>query len=530
MFNIKKQLLLIGLFMAARCIVAGQSDYCGAVIPSSSSAAFIYIYQGTPIELNGEALEYGSNIIAVFLDSNGDWQCAGQAQWWGYNTILSVRGEDSEIEGYDEGETFRFYVQLPNDCVLQEVEAEFLVNTQFPAGNTFTQAGNSRLARLAATFDPMLQSTILADTCEASTGQVTIDNLSGVSVSGISWSDGQEGFTAIDLSEGLISAQISTEEGCTFSSSFEIPAAECPLLQCNATCNGFLEGDQGCLPFTATFTDNSLSDAGIQSYFWDFGDGNTSTEASPTHVYTTPGTYTVTYTIADHYRTDSQSFEVVVYATPTAAWSYESDICQPQIITLSSASNDNIASWDWSFSDGQSANTSSVTLDFVSNSFFIDGTLEITDENGCSQQIALAIDVPEAYDLEIVPETIQMPNCMEANGNISITQSGGSMPFEYNWQHDAANNTNAASMLAPGDYSLTITDGNGCQDSLTVTLEDNTEVPMPDLGEDTAFCMNESITLDAGINGENFLWYANGINIDDANSRHTFLSKVAPMW
>jgi xanthomonalisin len=51
---------------------------------------------------------------------------------------------------------------------------------------------------------------------------------------------------------------------------------------------------------TATFTDAS-SDAGgtISSYAWTFGDGGTSTVASPTHTYSAAGTYTVMETVKD---------------------------------------------------------------------------------------------------------------------------------------------------------------------------------------------------------------------------------------
>jgi PKD repeat protein len=50
-------------------------------------------------------------------------------------------------------------------------------------------------------------------------------------------------------------------------------------------------------PFTfidySTLADNST----ITSVLWDFGDGNTSTAFAPTHIYTAPGTYSVSYTI-----------------------------------------------------------------------------------------------------------------------------------------------------------------------------------------------------------------------------------------
>jgi PKD repeat protein len=52
----------------------------------------------------------------------------------------------------------------------------------------------------------------------------------------------------------------------------------------------------GLAPFTVQFTDISTGD--INSWSWDFGDGGTSTEQSPSHTYTEAGKYTVSLTVA----------------------------------------------------------------------------------------------------------------------------------------------------------------------------------------------------------------------------------------
>ncbi|MEL6134820.1 MAG: gliding motility-associated C-terminal domain-containing protein, partial [Bacteroidota bacterium] len=54
------------------------------------------------------------------------------------------------------------------------------------------------------------------------------------------------------------------------------------------------------------------------------------------------------------------------------------------------------------------------------------------------------------------------------NGSISIATSGGSAPYQFVWDHGASGaNLNG---LFPGDYRATITDQNGCQDEISVTL------------------------------------------------------------
>ncbi|MFP4093049.1 MAG: PKD domain-containing protein [Cyclobacteriaceae bacterium] len=49
---------------------------------------------------------------------------------------------------------------------------------------------------------------------------------------------------------------------------------------------------EGCLPLEVTFFNQSLY-ADTASFFWDFGDGNTSTELNPVHTYTESGIYTI---------------------------------------------------------------------------------------------------------------------------------------------------------------------------------------------------------------------------------------------
>ena len=52
-------------------------------------------------------------------------------------------------------------------------------------------------------------------------------------------------------------------------------------------------------PLSVTFTDASTSHDGVISWSWDFGDGGTSTEQNPTHIYTGDGTYTVTLSVTE---------------------------------------------------------------------------------------------------------------------------------------------------------------------------------------------------------------------------------------
>lgn len=68
----------------------------------------------------------------------------------------------------------------------------------------------------------------------------------------------------------------------------------------------------------ATFTDHSTDiDGAVVSWFWDFGDGYTSTNKNPRHWYRRYGTYTVTLTVTDDYGTVSSRSKTVTFAAQT---------------------------------------------------------------------------------------------------------------------------------------------------------------------------------------------------------------------
>ncbi len=117
----------------------------------------------------------------------------------------------------------------------------------------------------------------------------------------------------------------------------------------------------GTTPLTVGFADLSVSGTDpITSWNWDFGDGNTSSQQNPSHLYTEGGTYTITLIVSDGILSDVEEkvgYIVVAQAVPpTAEFSADPNSgTAPQSISftdLSVAGTNSIMSWDWDFGDG----------------------------------------------------------------------------------------------------------------------------------------------------------------------------------
>jgi PKD repeat protein len=105
---------------------------------------------------------------------------------------------------------------------------------------------------------------------------------------------------------------------------------------------------------SATFSNTSINTA---SYLWNFGDGNTSTAASPVHDYAADGAFTVTLTATNECGSVTIT-DIVVIATqgPIAAFTAQpTSGCAPLTVVFENLSSDNATDFSWTFQGGNPA-------------------------------------------------------------------------------------------------------------------------------------------------------------------------------
>lgn len=78
-----------------------------------------------------------------------------------------------------------------------------------------------------------------------------------------------------------------------------------------------------CTDLSCDFTDQSTDDVAVDSYAWDFGDGNTSTAQSPSHAYGSEGTYTVSLLVSDAEGLTNSSQQDVTVSTDPVGGGYD---------------------------------------------------------------------------------------------------------------------------------------------------------------------------------------------------------------
>ncbi|RNC90255.1 MAG: PKD domain-containing protein [Allomuricauda sp.] len=170
----------------------------------------------------------------------------------------------------------------------------------------------------------------------------------------------------------------------------------------------------GVAPLAVDFTgDSSTDDVGIASYFWDFKDGNTSSEMNPTHIFTTPGDYLVELTVTDAeglFDTSTVTIEVsevFVNQPPTAVLEASTLIGNAplQVTFTGSNSTDDIGitSYLWDFGDGGTSTEADPVYTF-SNPGTYEVSLTVFDEENLQDSQTTTITAIDINDVLVQGE------------------------------------------------------------------------------------------------------------------------------
>jgi hypothetical protein len=102
-------------------------------------------------------------------------------------------------------------------------------------------------------------------------------------------------------------------------------------------------GVQAATPFSFSVQATNFQ-AGAVRYRWEFGDGSTSSDPNPTHIYSSPGTYTVVVTVSDDRQSARSETSVTVY-TVSGTWATPDGRTTFQL-TQTGTSINGASSWD----------------------------------------------------------------------------------------------------------------------------------------------------------------------------------------
>ena len=111
------------------------------------------------------------------------------------------------------------------------------------------------------------------------------------------------------------------------------------------------------IAFTGTAT-------GATAFAWDFGDGGTSTEQNPTHVYAAPGDYPVTLTASDDVPPDASTTATVHVDVAPAAAFVATQVAGTLNVAFTNASTGAPTGFAWDFGDASQSTQTSPTHAF----------------------------------------------------------------------------------------------------------------------------------------------------------------------
>ncbi len=269
---------------------------------------------------------------------------------------------------------------------------------------------------------PIPNYTVVPEELQMPESTVNITNLTPGNNLNYSWNFG-DGHTASQEQPGSYTYEASGE----YDIWLKVSAEHCSdslkktvLIHPNLPVLDYGPDSEGCPPLEVQFYNNSID---AHTYFWDFGDGNVSSNKEPTHTYYTSGRYNVTLTIEGPGGIAESSDVVVnVYDKPTARFEVRPPIVKlPETVSFINNSEGAI-SYLWNFGDGNTSTDHSVQYAYQEAGSYDVSLLAINDK-GCRDSITVRNAVTAKVTGEIDFPNSFTPNPNGSNGGVYVPGS-----------------------------------------------------------------------------------------------------------
>lgn len=298
------------------------------------------------------------------------------------------------------------------------------------------------------------------------------------------WSFGDGGSSNVQFPShsyatgGTYTAQLIaiSDQGCsdTITQEIEVRALPNVAFIYSGTCNSD----------TTSFV-NASTDIYPLTYDWDFGDGNASTDVSPSHYYLNPANYNVTLTATSSVGCENSTTEITqIFPLPDVDAGPDMIICHYATLVLNATG---ASAYTWS--NGMANGTS---FSPVAGDLMVTGT----DGNGCVNTDTMNVSFFTVSEVNAGPDIelcVNQPAVLNATGSIN-----------YNWLGGQQNNVAFVPPLGNTFYDVIGTDINGCSDTDQVAIIVH-PLPIVDAGPAQVICQNSPVTL-SGTGAVMYAW------------------------
>ena len=240
-----------------------------------------------------------------------------------------------------------------------------------------------------------------------------------------------------------------------------------------------------CLPKPVQFQNTSTNG---NAYFWDFGDGTTSTDFTPSHIYINPGVYDVKLIVSDTngcFSSDSVFVKVTIGSFNGGVVIPAKSICKGASYQLEAFGGSK-----YSWSPANVLNNPTLPNPIATINSTTTFTVTISDSCGTdSKQVTLIV---EPNNLTVSPDT---SICLGQSVILSANTNGVIQWQPSTFLNNPISNNPTSSPTSTITYIAISTSANGCTNKDSVTISVSNDQPKPNLIDTLSICRGGSRTL-----------------------------------